>query len=58
MNNKYLLWNRILVAVGAIIAIWTDSPVSEIAASISTIMWLFMADCIKIEKKIIKRCCK
>jgi Na+/proline symporter len=55
MDKKYLLINRLVVAVLAMVAIWTDSPVSEIAATLSTLLWVFMADVIRVEKKCMKR---
>ena len=53
MNKHYLFINRVLVAALALVAIWSDTPVSEVAASVSTLLWVFMTDAIKFEKK----CC-
>lgn len=52
MNKKYLLVNRLAVAIMALIAIWTGGLISEIAASMSTLLWVFMSDAIRVEKKL------
>ena len=54
MNKKYLIINRVIVAILAMIAIWTDSPVSEVYASASTLLWVFMSDAIRLEKVCLK----
>ena len=55
MDKRYLLINRLIVAALAMIAIWVDSPMSEVAATLSTLLWVFMADAIRFEKKCMKR---
>lgn len=55
MDKKYLFINRLIVAALAMIAIWVDSPMSEVAATLSTLLWVFMADAIRVEKKCLKR---
>lgn len=54
-NREYLFINRLIVAALAMVAIWTDSYYSEIAATASTLLWVFMADAIRVEKKCMKR---
>jgi uncharacterized membrane protein len=54
MNARYLFLNRLVVAILAMVAIWTDTPISEIAASISTLLWVFMKDAIRFEKNCVK----
>lgn len=54
-NREYLFINRCVVAALAMVAIWVGSPVSEVAATASTLLWVFMADAIRFEKKCMKR---
>ena len=55
MDKKFLLINRCVVAALAMVAIWVDSPASEVAATASTLLWVFMADAIRVEKKCLKK---
>lgn len=52
-GKKYLLFNRLLIALLALCAIWTNTPFSEVFATASTLLWIFLSDAIKLEKK----CC-
>lgn len=55
MVKTYLFINRLIVAALAMVAIWVDSPVSEVAATLSTLLWVFMADAIRVEKECLRR---
>ena len=48
--KTYLLVNRLVVALLACVAIWSDTPLSEIIATASTILWLFMGNAISAER--------
>lgn len=47
--------NRLLIAVGAMVAIWTDTPISEVAATISTLLWIYQNDAVRLELKLFKK---
>ena len=48
--KKYLLVNRLVVAFLACVAIWSETLLSEVAATASTILWLFMGNAITAER--------
>lgn len=48
--KTYLLINRLIIALLACVAIWSETLLSELAATVSTILWLFMGNAITAER--------
>ena len=52
LHSRTMSFTRAVIAMLALIAIWGGSPV---AATISTLMWVYMPIVVRYEEKLIKR---
>ena len=52
VHKKALTFTRAFIATMALLAIWGSSPV---AATISTLIWVYMPNVIRLEEKLYER---
>ena len=59
IHTKTLTVTRLLVAALMLVAIWTSPGIlAGICASLGTLIWVFLANFVALEEKIIKRILK
>jgi hypothetical protein len=56
VHRKAITVTRAIIAILMMVAIWTSpGAISGVAATIGTVMWLFLTDIVKYEERLYRR---